>query len=110
MSLSRLFQAVSFVVKPVHVVLIKWRCEMADEDSNSNSHLVIDDSLAGLVSGQIPPSSIDDISPDVECDQQMDDLFKLNAPKDIINGNPKLPPDAVVHNILAFLLKCKGIY
>lgn len=63
---------------------------MADEISNSPL-AVDDDSLAGLISNQAPPSSLDEISPDVKCDQQMEDLFNLNEPKDIINGNQIYP-------------------
>lgn len=77
---------------------------MTDEDSSSCSHLVIDDALAGLVSDQVPPTSIDEISPDVECDQHMDDLFNLNEAKDIINGNPKLPVAATVCVSCLFVL------
>lgn len=65
------------------------------EQACSRVSMEMDDTLSQLVSDSMPPCSIDDINPDVECDTEIDDLLLINEPKDIINGYPVVPDEMV---------------
>ena len=60
-----------------------------DADDTIVSGISADDTLTALVAGE-GPCSIDEISPDVVCDEQTENIFNCNSPKDIINGVPSL--------------------
>ena len=83
-----------------------------DADDTIVSGISADDTLTALVAGE-GPCSIDEISPDVVCDEQTENIFNCNSPKDIINGVPSL--GSLVGLILCFfyavsnLLRQKGV-
>ena len=76
-----------------------------DADDTVVSGISADDTLTALVAGE-GPCSIDEISPDVVCEEQTENIFNCNSPKDIINGVPSL--GSLVGLIVFFLCSIKS--